>query len=996
MAEPAAWKTLDANEAVASVAYRLSEVIAIYPITPASAMGEHADAWAADRKPNLWGDVPDVTEMQSEGGAAGAVHGALMTGALTTTFTASQGLLLMLPDLFKIAGELTPFCLHVAARALATHALSIFGDHSDVMAARATGMAMLCSGSVQEAQDLAAIAHATTLTARLPFLHFFDGFRTSHEVAKVAPLADDVLRALIDPAAIAAHRARALDPDRPSIRGTAQNPDVFFQSREAGEPFYAALPAALDGTMARFAELTGRRYRLFDYVGHPEAERVIVMMGSGGECVHETVEHLVARGEKVGVVKVRLFRPLSVEHLLAALPATATLGGGARSHQGAGRERRSALAGDHDGAGRRGGQRRARDAAAADRRPLRPGVEGVHAGDGAGGVRRAGGGGAAAAVHGGHQRRRQPPLAAVRSRARLEPDDVTRALFFGLGADGTVSANKATIKIIGEETTRFAQGYFEYDSRKSGSTTISHLRFGPRPIRSTYLVRRAQFVAIHDPEALERRDVLGAAMPGATVLLNTAAAPERVWDALPRDVQARLIEQRCRLFVIDGNGVATRAGLGGRINTVMQVCFFKLADVMPMDAALASVRRSLEQTYGRRGPEVVKRNLAALDAALAELHEVPVPATVTATRVKLPTVPAAAPAMVQRVTRLLLEGRGDELPVSAFPPDGTWPTGTSKFEKRAIARTIPIWQPELCIQCNFCVMICPHAAIQAKVFAPEALAGAPEGFRAEPVSFERGMDHLRYAVQVAPEDCTGCGLCVEVCPAKDRLKPQRKALVDEPLAPHRAREREAFAFFEQVPSAPLEALKLDKRSAVLRPPLFEFSGACAGCGETPYVRLLTQLFGDRLVIANATGCSSIYGGNLPTTPYTTDANGRGPAWANSLFEDNAEFGLGMRLGIDARAAQAKALLAAVAGRLPGELVDALVAPGEGEAWYAAQRQRVATLVTALASDPSPEARALVAVARRWCPRACGSSAATAGPTTSATAASTTCWRRTAR
>ena len=968
MAEPAAWKTLDANEAVASVAYRLSEVIAIYPITPASAMGEHADAWAADRKPNLWGDVPDVTEMQSEGGAVGAVHGALMTGALTTTFTASQGLLLMLPDLFKIAGELTPFCLHVAARALATHALSIFGDHSDVMAARATGMAMLCSGSVQEAQDLAAIAHATTLTARLPFLHFFDGFRTSHEVAKVAPLADDVLRALIDPAAIAAHRARALDPDRPSIRGTAQNPDVFFQSREAGEPFYAALPAALDGTMARFAELTGRRYRLFDYVGHPEAERVIVIMGSGGECVHETVEHLVARGEKVGVVKVRLFRPLSVEHLLAALPATAT------SVAVLDRTKEPGASGD----------------------PLLQEittalVDAVASGARATLPRLIGG------RYGLASKEFTPAmvlavfaeLAAAAPRRRftlginddvshrslpydraldLEPDDVTRALFFGLGADGTVSANKATIKIIGEETTRFAQGYFEYDSRKSGSTTISHLRFGPRPIRSTYLVRRAQFVAIHDPEALERRDVLGAAMPGATVLLNTAAAPERVWDALPRDVQARLIEQRCRLFVIDGNGVATRAGLGGRINTVMQVCFFKLADVMPMDAALASVRRSLEQTYGRRGPEVVKRNLAALDAALAELHEVPVPATVTATRVKLPTVPAAAPAMVQRVTRLLLEGRGDELPVSAFPPDGTWPTGTSKFEKRAIARTIPIWQPELCIQCNFCVMICPHAAIQAKVFAPEALAGAPEGFRAEPVSFERGMDHLRYAVQVAPEDCTGCGLCVEVCPAKDRLKPQRKALVDEPLAPHRAREREAFAFFEQVPSAPLEALKLDKRSAVLRPPLFEFSGACAGCGETPYVRLLTQLFGDHLVIANATGCSSIYGGNLPTTPYTTDANGRGPAWANSLFEDNAEFGLGMRLGIDARAAQAKALLAAVAGRLPGELVDALVAPGEGEAWYAAQRQRVATLVTALASDPSPEARALIAVAAALVPK----------------------------
>ena len=928
MGAPAVWKTLDANEAVASVAYRLSEVIAIYPITPASAMGEHADAWSADRRPNLWGDVPDVVEMQSEGGAVGAVHGALMTGALTTTFTASQGLLLMLPDLFKIAGELTPFCLHVAARAVATHALSIFGDHSDVMAARSTGMAMLCSGSVQEAQDLAAIAHATTLATRVPFLHFFDGFRTSHEVAKVAALDDATLRALIDPAAVAAHRARALDPDRPAIRGTAQNPDVFFQSREAGQPYYDALPAALEATMAKFAELTGRRYRPFDYVGHPQAERVIVIMGSGGECVHETVGHLVAKGERVGVLKVRLFRPMSVERLAAALPATA------RAIAVLDRTKEPGASGD----------------------PLLQEIttalcEAVACGLRAAPPRIIGG------RYGLASKEFTPAMAMAifaelaedEPRRRftiginddvshsslrydpsfdIEPDDVTRALFFGLGADGTVSANKATIKIIGEETPRFAQGYFEYDSRKSGSTTISHLRFGPRPIHSTYLIRRAQFIAVHDPEALERRDVLAAAMPGATVLVNTAVAPDRVWDALPRDVQVRLIEQRCRLFVIDGYGVATRAGLGRRINTVMQVCFFELAKVLPMDEAMAHVRASIEASYGRRGPEVVARNVAALESALANLVEVPVPAAPTTTRVRLPTVPATAPTLVQRVTRLLLEGRGDELPVSAFPPDGTWPTGTSKYEKRAIARDIPIWQSDICIQCNFCVMICPHAAIQAKVYEPAALDGAPAGFRAEPVSFERGMDHLRYTVQVAPEDCTGCGLCVEVCPAKDRLKPRRKALVNEPLAAHREVERDAFAFFEAIPSIDLSGHKLDKRSAVLRPPLFEFSGACSGCGETPYVRLLTQLFGDHLVIANATGCSSIYGGNLPTTPYTTDRHGRGPAWANSLFEDNAEFGLGMRLGLDAAAGRAQALLGQVAPRLPAALVDGLRAPGD--------------------------------------------------------------------
>jgi len=961
-------KTMDANEAVADVAYRLSEVVAIYPITPASVMGELCDAWSADRRSNVLGQVPDVVEMQSEGGAAGAVHGALQAGALTTTFTASQGLLLMLPDLLKIAGELTPFCMHVAARALATHALSIFGDHSDVMAARMTGMALLCSGSAQEAQDLAAIGHATTLLSRIPFLHFFDGFRTSHEITKVSTLSDDTLRALIDPSAVRAHRARALDPDRPVIRGTSQNPDAFFQGREAIEPFYRALPETLDRTMARFAELTGRRYRLFEWVGHPEAERAIVMMGSGAECAHETVEHLVARGEKVGVLKVRLFRPFSVEHFLAALPPTV------RAVTVLDRTKEPGAVGE----------------------PLLEEVtsalvEALQTGARAALPRLAGGryGLASKELTPAMIKAAFDDMSAAAPRRRftlgirddvsgsslpwdpdfdIEPDDVSRALFFGLGADGTVSANKATIKIIGEETEHYAQGHFEYDSRKSGSTTISHLRFGPRPIRSTYRVGRAQLLAVHDPELLDRREVLSAAMPGATVLLNTKVPAERLWDSLPREVQERLIERRCRLFAIDAYAVAEAAGLGRRINTVMQACFFELSKVIPVEEALGHVRRSIEESWGKRGPEIVRRNVAALDAAIAAMREIPIPAAPSATRRRLPAVPEHAPDFVKKVTRLLAEGRGDELPVSAFPPDGTWPTGTARFEKRAIALEVPIWRPEICIQCNFCSMICPHSAIQTKVFDPAALAGAPESFRSVPETFEKAFEGLRYAVQVAPEDCTGCGLCVEVCPSKNKLKPKEKALVPEPLAAHREREREAFAFFETIPSAALDALPIDKRTAALRLPLFEFSGACTGCGETPYIRLLTQLFGDHLMIANATGCSSIYGGNLPTTPYTKDAHGRGPAWSNSLFEDNAEFGFGMRLAIDVRAERARDLLRARAASLPAALVDALLAAGEGEAFLAKRRADVAELLRALEGASDDAARVLREVAPSLVPR----------------------------
>jgi pyruvate-ferredoxin/flavodoxin oxidoreductase len=962
------YQTLDANEAVARVAYRLSEVIAIYPITPASAMGEHADAWAADRRPNLWGTVPEVVEMQSEGGAAGAVHGALQAGALATTFTASQGLLLMLPDLFKIAGELTAFCMHVAARTIATHALSIFGDHSDVMAARTTGLALLASGSAQEAQDFAAIGHAATLAARIPFLHFFDGFRTSHEITKVEILEDETLTALIDAAAIRAHKGRALDPDRPVLRGTSQNPDTYFQSREAIEPFYAKAPSIVEATMARFAELTGRSYRLFDYAGHPEAERVIVMMGSGAECAHETVDHLALRGERVGVVKVRLFRPFSIDHFLAALPKTA------RSIAVLDRTKEPGSIGEPllleiTAA--------LVEAVARGVRPDLPRILGGRYGLSSKEFTPA----MVAAVFGelsGAAPKRRFTIGirddvsgsslAWDPALDIEPDDVSRAIFFGLGSDGTVSANKATIKIIGEHTAGFAQGHFEYDSRKAGSTTISYLRFGPRPIRSTYRIGRAQLVAVHDPEFLERRDVLAAAMPGAIVLVNTPVPPDRLWHTLPRELQDQLIARRCRLYVIDGYGVAENAGLGRRINTVMQVCFFALANVLPLEEALRHIRRSIEDTFGRRGPEVVRRNVVALEATLAALHEVPLPAAASTERRRPPAVPAQAPDFVQRVTRLLLEGRGDELPVSAFPPDGTWPTGTSRFEKRAIARDIPIWQPDICSQCNFCSMICPHAAIQTKVFAEAALAGAPAGFRSVPETHEPALAGLRYTVQVAPEDCTGCGLCVEVCPAKDRLAPRRKALVSEPLAAHRDVERDAFAFFEGIESAPLAALPITKRTAAFRLPLFEFSGACAGCGETPYVRLLTQLYGDRLVIANATGCSSIYGGNLPTTPYTTDLHGRGPAWANSLFEDNAEFGLGMRLAIDVHAGQARARLAAIAARLPGALVERLLSPPGGDEWIDAQRARLIELGRLLAADGSPEARALAEVAHHLVPR----------------------------
>ncbi len=948
--------TLDANEAVASVAHRLNEVIAIYPITPSSPMGEFADAWAAKGRPNIWGKVPRVIEMQSEGGAAGAAHGALQAGSLATTFTASQGLLLMVPNMYKIAGELTPFAMHVAARTLATHALSIFGDHSDVMACRATGFAMLASGSVQEAQDFAAIAQAATLSSRVPFLHFFDGFRTSHEVAKIEELSDEELAALIDAEEVAAHRRRALTPDRPVLRGTAQNPDAFFQAREAANPFYLACPDIVSKTMERFAAVTGRSYGLFDYAGHPHAERVMLLMGSGAETAHETADWLAARGEKVGVLKVRLFRPFDAARLIAALPATV------RAIAVLDRTKEPGSLGE----------------------PLYQDIVTAFAERDGGGppVRIVGG------RYGLSSKEFTPAMVAgvfeelAREKPRnhftvgivddvthtslpydagldIEPPEVTRSVFYGLGSDGTVGANKNSIKILGEETDGFAQGYFVYDSKKSGAVTVSHLRFGPRPIRSAYLIRRADFVACHQFEFVNRYDVLETARDGATFLLNSPYGPETVWDELPREAQEQILEKRLRFFVVDAFKIAREAGLKGRINTIMQTCFFAITETLPRATAIDRIKKTIEETYSKRGPEVLRRNFAAVDAALGGLFEVAVPPRVTAKRDRPPIVPGEAPDFVQKVTALMLAGQGDRLPVSAFPVDGTWPMATAQWEKRNIASEIPVWDPAICIQCNKCALVCPHAAIRAKVFEPALLPGAPATFKSDRF---RGADFegWRYTIQVAPEDCTGCTLCVMFCPAKDKANPKHKAIDMAPQRELREKERENYAFFLDLPEPDRSRIRvMDVKGSQFSTPLFEYSGACAGCGETPYIKLLTQLFGDRTLIANATGCSSIYGGNLPTTPYTVNRDGRGPAWSNSLFEDNAEFGLGMRLALDGRSAQARLLLA----RLSSSIGDALVAgileaDQSTEAGIAAQRERVASLRERLASIDTPDARSL--------------------------------------
>jgi pyruvate-ferredoxin/flavodoxin oxidoreductase len=958
--------TIDGNEAAASVAYQLNEVIAIYPITPSSPMGEWADQWSTEGRPNIWGSVPRVIEMQSEGGAAGALHGALQAGALGTTFTASQGLLLMIPNMYKIAGELTSAVIHVAARTLATHALSIFGDHSDVMAARATGFAMLASNTVQEAMDGALIAEAATLEARVPFLHFFDGFRTSHEVAKVEQLAASDLRALIDENLVRAHRARGLSPDRPFIRGTAQNPDLFFQAREAANPYYLACPTIVQNAMDKFARVVGRPYHLFDYFGPADADRVIVMMGSGAEAVQEAAEYLNRQGERVGLLKVRLYRPFSREHFVSALPRTVkTIAVLDRTKEP------GAL-----------GEPLYMDVVTALHEswtgPEHGGLESM--------PRVIGG------RYGLSSKEFNPAMVKgiFDEMLKANPsnhftigieDDVThtslgydpsfstespdtvRAIFYGLGSDGTVGANKNSIKIIGEDTPNYAQGYFVYDSKKSGSVTVSHLRFGPTPIHSTYLISRANFVACHQFGFLERLDVLSGAEPGATFLLNSPFGPGEVWEHLPRTVQDQIIRKKLRFFVIDAIQVAGDAGMGGRINTVMQTCFFAISGVLPREEAIAAIKHSIEKSYGRRGEAVVQKNFAAVDQTLEHLHEVAVPAAVSSTFDVLPAVPAGAPAFVQNVTARIIAGQGDSLPVSALPPDGTFPTGTAAWEKRDIALEIPAWDEGLCIQCGKCVMVCPHSVIRAKLYGAENLSGAPPTFKSTAARWKDFKD-ARYTLQVAPDDCTGCRLCVEVCPAKSKSEAKHKAINMTSAVSVRDGERANWDFFLSLHEPDRSALSLGLvKDVQLLEPLFEFSGACAGCGETPYIKLLTQLFGDRALIANATGCSSIYGGNLPTTPYTANAQGRGPAWSNSLFEDNAEFGLGMRLAVDKQAAYARELVERLAPAIGESLAQAILAADQSAPeGIPLQRERVARLKQNLDGLEAPEARDLLALA----------------------------------
>ncbi len=962
--------TLDGNEATAYVAHKLSEVIAIYPITPSSSMGELADEWSALGHTNLWGTVPMVVEMQSEGGAAGSVHGALQTGSLTTTFTASQGLLLMIPNMFKIAGELTSTVFHVSARSLAAQGLSIFGDHADVMATRSTGFALLCSNSVQEAQDMALIAHAATLEARIPFIHFFDGIRTSHEVNKIERVSDEDIRAMINDDLVRAHRRRGLTPDRPVIRGTAQNPDVYFQARETVNPFYKACPDIVQKYMDKFGELTGRQYHLFDYVGAPDAERVIVIMGSGAETAAETALHLAEKGEKVGVLKVHLYRPFSVENFLQTLPATV------RSLAVLDRTKEPGGAGE----------------------PLYQDViTAVNEGLAEGSVpyaqfanrpypRITGG------RYGLSSKEFTPAMVKgiFDELLKTEPknhftigivDDVShtsldydpafhielpetvRCVFWGLGADGTVGANKNSIKIIGEETDNFAQGYFVYDSKKSGSVTISFLRFGPRYIRAPYLIGQANFVACHQFSFLERFDVLKYAMPGAVFLLNSTYSPEEVWDQLPRETQQTILDKKLKFYVIDAYEVAQKTGMGGRINTIMQTCFFAISGVLPREQAIEEIKKAIKKTYGKRGEAVVHQNFEAVDSTLANLHEVKVPGKITSSIGRRPAVSAEAPEFVREVLGSMIAGEGDNLPVSALPIDGTYPSGTTQWEKRNITLEIPVWEPDLCIQCGKCVFVCPHAVIREKVYAPEHLASAPQGWEAVDARWKE-FPNMKYTLAVAPEDCTGCTLCVEACPAKDKSQVGRKAINMASQLPIREQEAKKWDYFLGIPEIDrtLASFRSVKNSSLLQP-LFEFSGACAGCGETPYLKLLSQLFGDRIVIANATGCSSIYGGNLPTTPWATNKEGRGPAWSNSLFEDNAEFGLGMRLTLDKQLEYAQELLPKFAAQMGENFVnEVLNADQSSEAGIRAQRERVVALKQHLQAVDSEEARNLTSIA----------------------------------
>ncbi len=944
--------TLDANEAVARVAYLTNEVAAIYPITPSSAMGEWADQWASEGKKNIWGTIPLVVEMQSEGGAAGAVHGALQAGALTTTFTASQGLMLMLPNMYKIAGELTPCVIHVSARALAAQALSIFGDHADVMAARTTGFAMLASNSVQESGDLALIAQAATLEARLPFMHFFDGFRTSHEVAKVEQLDEADVRAMIDEDLVAAHRARSLSPDHPCIRGTAQNPDVYFQGRETVNPFYNACPAIVQKHMDKLAQLTGRQYHLFDYSGAPDADRVIVLIGSGAETVEETAAFLNQQGAKVGVVKIRLYRPFSIADFVKVLPKTV---------------KTIAVLDRCKEAGSLG-EPLYQDVVTAVNEAMVNGIApfatmprilggryGLSSKEFTPGM-----------VKGVYDEMAKPKPKnnftvgiiddVCHTSIDFDPNFSTedpktvRAIFFGLGADGTVGANKNSIKIIGEDTENFAQGYFVYDSKKSGSMTVSHLRFGPEPIRSTYLVGKANFVACHQPIFLDRYDMLKDIMPGGVFLLNAPFAPDQVWAQLPARMQQQIIAKKVKVYTIDAVKVAHDCGMGGRINTVMQTCFFAISGVLPREEAIEQIKKSIKKTYGKKGDEIVQMNIKAVDNTLANMFEVPVPATTGGIGLASP-VTADAPAFVRDVLGPIIAGNGDWLPVSAFPVDGTFPTGTAKFEKRNIALEIPVWDASVCIQCGKCALVCPHGVIRGKVYDVAELAKAPATFKsADARDVEWKKTALKFTIQVAPEDCTGCALCVDICPARNKTEVKRKAINMADQAPLRKPESANWDFFLSIPEMDRRKLKINSiPHQQLQEPLFEFSGACAGCGETPYVKLVSQLYGDRMLVANATGCSSIYGGNLPTTPWSKNSDGRGPAWSNSLFEDNAEFGLGYRLSIDKQKEFAEELVRGLAPKLGDQLADALLkADQKDEAGIYEQRQRVAELKGKLA------------------------------------------------
>jgi len=960
--------TIEGNEAAAYIAHRTNEVIAIYPITPSSAMGEMSDTWSNQGRKNLWGAIPEVVEMQSEAGAAGTVHGSLQSGALTTTFTSSQGLLLMIPNMYKIAGELTSAVFHVAARSIAAQALSIFGDHSDVMAVRQTGFAMLSSNSVQEVMDFALIAQAATLRGRIPLLHFFDGFRTSHEVNQVEVPDDDILRSMLPAALIRAHRKRGLTPDAPVLRGSSQNPDVYFQGRESVNPYYDAMPDIVQACFDAYAELTGRQYRLFEYHGAEDAERIIVIMGSGAEAAHETVDHLLARGEKVGLLKVRLYRPFSSAHLIAAIPATvkkiAVLD--RTKEPGAGGEPLykdvvTALA-EYSGSG-------------GDRFAAMPRITGGRYGlsskEFTPGMIKAVFdelAGKAPKNHftiGIHDDLTMSSLAWDEIHVDANTG-VTRCMFYGLGSDGTVSANKNSIKIIGEDNDRYAQGYFVYDSKKAGAVTISHLRFGPKPIHSSYLIGHdeADFVACHQPLFLERYDMLAHAAEGAVFLLNSHHPADVVWHELTKTMQQQMIDKKLQFYVIDAYKVATESGMGRRINTVMQTCFFAISGVLAKDEAIIRIKQAVEKTYGRKGAKIIERNFAAIDAALACLHKVEVPELASSSSQMPLPVAANAPAFVRQITGEIIAGRGNAIPVSRMPADGTWPLGTAAFEKRNLALEIPVWDEEICIHCGKCPFVCPHAAIRAKVFTPEDAAGAPASFKHVPVIGREFDDGMQISYQVAPEDCTGCGLCVEICPVRDKSNASHKALNMAPQPPLREQESENWAFFLTLPEYNREQIRWNgMKGAMLAQPLFEFSGACVGCGETPYIKLATQLFGDRMVIANATGCSSIYGGNLPTTPYTTNSGGRGPAWSNSLFEDNAEFGLGFRLAIDAHRDYAEQLLQAAELQLDAGLIATIMAADQShEPGIHEQRKRIGQLKEQLTAIDSEMARDLESVA----------------------------------